>query len=94
MSDGWTVVYEDEIEGIPLTLGCSFALEGESGKRYNYIRTVTNKNGDRWIDCYGGNSRKQASRAVSHDQIKAHTIEAKRHKTVEVPGPTIRRGRR
>lgn len=96
MSEAWKIRHEDEVGGKPLTVGCSFAIEGEKGKRYNYIRTVTNEFGEEWIDCFGGNSGNQKARSVHRDAIKANSIKAKRISppVIRQPAAKARKGRR
>lgn len=76
MSDGWTATYEADVPGAKMRLepGVEFALKGEKGKRYNFIRLVTNESGEVWVDCFGGNRYRQGSRSVPLDKIRPDSI--------------------
>lgn len=67
----WIEVYEFEFpDGRELHVGDMFSLTGESGKRYRFIKHVTNpNNGAEWIDCFGGSTSKQKSRSVHAERI-------------------------
>lgn len=71
MADEWVISYEHELDdGTVLEVGDTFALRGEKGKRYRYIKTVHNpEHDDTWIDCFGGSSSREQSRAIYPDRI-------------------------
>lgn len=70
MDEKWAIGYEHLLDdGIILEPGNLFRLEGEKGKRYRYIRTVTTDKGVTWIDCFGGPNQHQKSRSMDPDQI-------------------------
>ena len=94
MNETWNITYEDEIDGKELRVGVSFAIHGESGKRYNYIRTVTTDAGERWVDCFGGNSRRMGARSVHHDEINPKYIKVGRVSTPGSKPPAPRKRKR
>ncbi len=60
--------------GTSLEPGMEFSLEGERGKKYRFIKLVTNDNGEQWVDCFGGTSGHQQSRSVFLHRIKASSV--------------------
>lgn len=60
--------------GTRLEPGIEFALKGERGKKYRFIKLVTNENGEQWIDCFGGTTNHQQSRSVFMDRVKLDSI--------------------
>lgn len=61
-------------DGTRLEPGIEFSLEGERGKRYRFIKLVTNDDGDQWVDCFGGTSGHQQSRSVFLHKIKPSSV--------------------
>lgn len=79
-STDWKIAYTHEFpDGKTLEVGQEFRVLREKGKRYSYIRTVTNGD-ETWIDCFGGSYSKQSSRAVHPEKVN----------TAEIRKPKIR----
>lgn len=82
----WTIVYEATLsDGTPLEVGTQFALKGEAGKSYRFIRLITNEKGDTWVDCFGGGNGRKAlhcSRSILLDRIRPNSIKRPK-RTVE-----------
>jgi len=71
MSEKWKIAYEHQLDdGATLEVGDTFALRGERGKRYRYIKTVHNiDRDDTWIDCYGGSRGGQQFRSIPSERL-------------------------
>jgi hypothetical protein len=81
MSEKWTIVYEHLLDdGTVMEPGDVFRLDGERGKRYRYIRTVTTDKGVTWVDCHGGSWQHEKSRSIDPTRI-AQVEKKKRGKT-------------
>lgn len=67
----WKATYEFTLpDGRELHVGDSFNLTGEKGKRYRFIKHVSNPdNGSEWIDCFGGSSGRQQSRSIVPERV-------------------------
>jgi len=73
VSAEWIIAFEDDVEGHPLVPGTQFKIHDERGKVYSYTRTVTNREGAQWVDCYGGGTR-AGSRSIRREMINPKTI--------------------
>lgn len=81
MSEKWVTSYQHLLDdGTTLEVGDTFALRGEKGKRYRYIRTVHNPDlDDTWVDCFGGGHGREKSRSVHPERITR--VKKKRRET-------------
>lgn len=74
-SETWASTYEHTFpDGKRLEVGWTFRCHGEKGKTYRYIKTVTNAEGDTWIECFGGSHQREQSRAFYPDRINTSSI--------------------